>query len=205
VLAALVLVAPPLAGQATALWGGGLGLGIAQWSAIPGYSEHLTGTGFGAEGGARIGRGLLHLRYLSGALGPAAGNVPARDVVDARVGVGVQALTWLTLEAGPHVRAFSAAGATERWVLWEVRSRVEASLIGPEAIGHAEVWRAFSSTVNLADAIDYVQGGAIGLTFRSLKGPYRLGVDYEIEHAALNDGKRGETWEGLVVRLTIEP
>src|SRR3989441_13156293 len=53
------------------------------------------------------------------------------DLVEGTGMLGARPLTWLTLETGPHARAYSLAGSTQRWLFWELRAGAAAAFAGP--------------------------------------------------------------------------
>jgi hypothetical protein len=196
----VVLEVPLLAAQLELeAVGGGVGL----HSAVSAFSDHVTGPAFGVEGGAGMGMLFLDVRYLDGSLSPGVENLANHDVVDGRVDAGARPLPWLALDAGPHLRAYGGGGVTERWVLWELRGRADVSLISGIASGHLELSRALAASVNVPQPVDYAQGGAIGLTVRPGRAPYRLGLDYEIDDAEFTGVARHETFEAVFLHVGV--
>src|SRR2546429_2981928 len=87
---------------------------------------------------------------LEGRLEPRSGSTDTvpRDLVEARLLLGVQPVPWLTLGVGPHVRAFVFDTTTVRWVMWQARARVQGALPSPRLETDVELWYALSAKVN---------------------------------------------------------
>src|SRR4029077_13045328 len=92
---------------------------------------------FTGAGSAFLGQGALSLRrlqltvsYLQGALDPDGALGASRPLVEGTVLLGVRVLDWLTLETGPHARAYTLTAVTERWLFWELRARASSAFVG---------------------------------------------------------------------------
>lgn len=156
-------------------------------------------------GEARIARGrfLLGAGYLDGRLKADSASLPSRNLVEGRVFVGAEPWPWLTVTAGPLVRAYVTDTATERWVLWQARARLQGPLVGTKLATYVELWRALSAQVNLPDAVDRVQGGEAGIVFRPSQSKLWMRLAYRIDDAALGDGRRQETVEAISLAVGV--
>src|SRR5439155_68417 len=79
-------------------------------SQVPAGVDQFTGSAFLGQGALALGRVELSASYLQGTINPDGGTATARDLVEGTVLIGVHALDWLTLETGPHARAYTLAG-----------------------------------------------------------------------------------------------
>ena len=173
-------------------------------SEVPAGTDQFTGSAFLSEGALALGRLQLGISYLQGKLDPDAGNGGAsRDLVEGTVMLGYRPLDWLTLETGPHARAYSASGQTQRWVFWELRLRAAKPFIGTAVRGYAELWRAVAADANVPESFDHAQGGEAGMIVRLARAPLEATVAYRIDHAVLGGGARLETVDGVVIGVGL--
>lgn len=179
-------------------------LGGAVWlrTVIPGLTESFSGAAFGGAGDLSLARVGLTVSYIQGTLSSSGGS-PSRDLVDGKILAHYSPVDWLTLKAGPHVRSYVVSGATQRWVFWEARARVEGGLIGPVVGGYAELWRALGASVNLPQGFDHSQGGEIGVSLRPARGPIRARLAYQIDDSQLGGGARLETVQTLLAEFGV--
>src|SRR6266850_2402951 len=128
----------------------------------------FTGTGstFLGEGALSIGRLQLTVSYLQGTLDPDGTLGASRPLVEGTVLLGVRALDWLTLETGPHARAYTLTAGTERWLFWEL-------------------WRVVAADVNVPESFDHGQGCESGMIVRLARSPLEGPTDYRVEHGVL--------------------
>ena len=199
---AAVLAATTLDAQGPGLEVAGLGGGLGLRTATPGYTDRVTGTAAGLEGNALLGKAFLDASYLDGTLA-AGGGLASRDVVDGRVDAGLHPAPWLAIGGGAHLRAYATGAATERWVLWEVRTRATLGLINHLAEGEVELWRALAATVNLPQPFGHAQGGSIGLTIRPPATPWQVGLDYQVDDLEFAGAGQRETLEAVTVRVGL--
>src|SRR5881397_2710435 len=120
-------------------------------SQVPAGIDQFTGSAFLGQGAIALGRVELSVSYLQGTLTPDGGTAAARDLVEGTVRLGVRALDWLTLETGPHARAYSLTAGTERWLFWELRARAATAFVGSAVRGYAELWRVLGADVNVPE------------------------------------------------------
>jgi len=172
-------------------------------SEVPAGIEQFTGSAFLGEGALAMGRVALSISYLQGSLNHDGGTAAARDLVEGTVRLGVRALDWLTLEAGPHGRAYTLAGSTQRWLFWELRVRAARPFIGSAVQGYAELWRAVAADANVPEPFDHAQGGEAGMIVRLARAPFEGRLGYRIDHAVLGGGTRLETVDGVVIGVGL--
>src|SRR2546425_12465985 len=103
------------------------------------------GPAFLGQGALALGRLNLTASYLQGTLNPDGALGASRPLVEGTVLLGVRALDWLTLETGPHARAYSLTAGTERWLFWELRARASSAFVGSAVRGDRKSTRLNSS------------------------------------------------------------
>lgn len=174
-------------------------------SAVPGDTERFSGGAFLGAGSLTLGRVSLGVSYLQGKVDPAGVGGPgtSRDVVEGTVLLGVRPAAWLTLEAGPHARAYTLTGGTQRWLFWEVRARAATDFVGSAVRGYVEFWRALSADANVPEPFDHAQGGEVGMILRLSRSPLEARLGYRIDHAVLGGGTRLETVDGVVAGIGL--
>jgi hypothetical protein len=172
-------------------------------SQVPAGIDQFTGSAFLGQGALAIGRVELSVSYLQGTLNRDGGTGAGRDLVEGTVRLGVRALDWLTLETGPHARAYTLVGSTQRWLFWELRARAATAFVGSAAQGYAELWRALSADANVPEPFDHAQGGEAGMIVRLARAPFEARVAYRIDHAVLGGGTRLETVDGVVIGVGL--
>lgn len=190
--------APKLAfrGDAGMVWvrsdtGGG---GVAQ----------LRGPVLGGEGRLVFPTLAVGLGLLSGTVKPPGGGTAQRDLVEGRLFIAARALPWLEMSLGPAVRAYVTDSATERWVFWQARARVDAPVLPGRLTSYLEAWRAFSSQVNLTAGAGRVQGGEAGVVYRPPRRRFWLRLAYRVDDAALGTGGGlSETLEAISVAVGV--
>jgi hypothetical protein len=174
-------------------------------SALPGGTDQFSGAAFLGEGTLSLGRLSLGVSYLQGTLDPAGavGVGTSRDLVEGTVLLGVRPAAWLTLEGGPHARAYTLTSGTQRWLFWELRARAAAAFVGSAVRGYVELWRAVSADANVPEPFDHAQGGEVGMIVRLTRAPLQARVGYRIDHAVLGGGTRLETVDGVVAGVGL--
>jgi hypothetical protein len=161
------------------------------------------GSAFLGQGALSIGRLRLTVSYLQGTLDPDGTLGASRPLVEGTVLLGVRALDWLTLETGPHARAYTLTAGTERWLFWELRARASSAFVGSAVRGYAELWRVVAADVNVPESFDHGQGGEAGMIVRLARAPLEGRVGYRIDHAVLGGGTRLETVDGVVIGIGL--
>jgi len=194
----------PAAAQRPALGLAGRGVALRLRTEVPADTQVLTGLAFRIDGGAGLGPVRIDVEYAQGSLSSAGATVPREDIVDGHAMLGVRPLPWVTLDAGPHVRAYAIGGATQRWVLWEVRARAEGALIPGVITGFVGAWHAVSGSVNLPDSFDHAQGGEVGARLRPTRLPLAVELAYTIDATALGGVGRRAILEGLTVGIWFD-
>jgi len=174
-------------------------------SAVPAGVEEWSGTAFLGQGALTLGRLSLNVSYLQGTLDPAGvgAATTGRDLVEGTVLLGIRPAAWLTLRGGPHARAYTLTGGTQRWLFWEVGARAATAFVGSAVQGYAELWRAVSADANVPEPFDHAQGGEAGMILRLARAPLQARVGYRIDHAELGGGTRRETVDGVVVGVGL--
>src|SRR2546426_8897085 len=161
------------------------------------------GPAFLGQGALAIRRLKLTVSYLQGTLDPDGALGASRPLVEGTVLLGVRALDWLTLETGPHARAYTLTGGTERWLFWELRACAATAFVGSTVRGYAELWRVVAANVNVPESFDHAQGGEAGMILRLGRSPLDARGGYRIDHAVLHavpgGGKRLGTVDGVVI------
>lgn len=202
----IVTFALPLCARAqerptVALRGDAAGVWLRQ-DATPGAVFRLRGPALGAEARINYGPFTLGAGLLEGRLDDGTGGGMHRDLVEGRLAVAARALPWLEVSLGPLLRAYVTDSATERWVVWQGRARVEAPILATTLTSYVEGWRALSSRVSQPPvAAGRVQGGEAGVTYRPPHGPVWLRLAYRVDNAVLGAGS--ETVEAVSFSVGI--
>ena len=170
-------------------------------SAVPAGTDQFSGAAFLGEATLSLGRLSLGVSYLQGKLDPAgaAAAGTSRDLVEGTVLLGARPAAWLTLEGGPHARAYTITGGTQRWLFWELRARAATAFVDSAVRGYVELWRAVSADANVPEPFDHAQGAEVGMILRLARAPLEARVGYRIDHAVLGGGTRLETVDGVVI------
>jgi hypothetical protein len=148
--------------------------------------------------GLVVGGGILE-----GRLQPLVGAAAQRDLVQATLFVGARPLPWLELSAGPVVRAYVTDSASERWVLWQGRARVEAPIVAGSLASYAELWRTLASDVSLGPGAGRVQGGEAGVMFWPPETRFWVRLAYRVDDALVGNTARSETVEAVLVSVGV--
>src|SRR5690606_31362490 len=110
--------------------------------------------------------------------------------------LAVRALSWLTVSAGPHLRAFVTPTGTERWTRIEGRIAARSEVVPGVVEAEAEVWNALSSEVNLPDGASGARGARVGLVIDLARSPLALRLFYRVDRAQLTND-RAQVLEGV--------
>lgn len=159
----------------------------------------LSGTEFGGE--ARVGVGIvgLDLGYWQGSLSPKSGPASNEDIVEGKALLEIRPMSWFTVSAGPHARAYTTAAGTERWLTWRVQGRIEQDLVPATVRGYAEVWFVASGDVNVVQPFTSGRGGNVGLRLAPQHWPVWFTLGYGIEQIRLGGGSRLDTVDRVAV------
>lgn len=202
-LVATVVWAGPAAAQRLA---GSIGFAagsVRARSRVGAADELATGAVIGGEAGLRLGRVTVDLAYLQGTLSPDTGSAESRDYVEGDAFLSVMTVPGVVVSVGPHARAYITTTGTQRWLFWTARLRGERALIGSAVGGFLELWTAWSADVNVSERFGHATGGVVGMQVRIPRSPVYARLTYGIERAAMGDGARLETVEGLSVVLGV--
>jgi hypothetical protein len=185
-------------GDAAAVW-------LRQETA-PGVVQQLRGPALGAQGRVNYGPLTFGAGLIEGRLDAASGGTgggAARDLVEGRAFVAARPLPWLEVSLGPLLRAYVTDSATERWVVWQGRARIDAPILTARLTSFVELWRGLSSRVTFPPFLaGRVQGGEAGVVYKPPRGPLWWRLAYRVDDALLGGGPGGsETVE--VVSLSV--
>ena len=161
----------------------------------------LRGPVFGGEGRLVFNGFSVGLGLSSGTL-QTADQAIKRDLIEGRLVVAARPLPWLEMSVGPFVRAYVTDSATERWVFWQARARVEAPIVTASLTSYVELWRALSSDVNLVAGAGRVQGGEVGVVYRPPQRPFWLRLAYRLDDAAVR-ARGSETLEAITLSFVV--
>lgn len=177
--------------------------GAAQFVWVRNDTAQRRGPVLAGEGRVTLQGLSLTASLLEGRLQSVTSGTP-RDLVEARVAIAGRPVPWLELAAGPVVRAYVADSTTERWVFWQARARVDAPIVVASLTSYVELWRTFSSQVNLATPAGRVQGGEAGVVYQLPRNPVWVRLGYRIDDAAVG-AVGSETLEAITfaVGMTV--
>lgn len=168
-------------------------------------TQQFTGSTFRGAGALALGRWHLTVSYLQGSLhsDDASAVGASRDLIEGTAFVGARAFPWLTLETGPHARAYTLPSGTQRWLFWELRARAAWVFVGSAVQGYTELWRAVAADANVPESFDHAQGGEAGMIVHLSRSPLEGRIGYRIDHAVLGGGSRNETVDGVVIGVGV--
>ena len=161
----------------------------------------LRGPMFGGEGRMVFNGFSLGVGLSSGTL-QTADQAVKRDLIEGRLVVAARPVPWLEMSVGPFVRAYVTDTVTERWVFWQARARVEAPIVTASLTSYVELWRAWSSDVNLVAGAGRVQGGEAGVVYRPPQRPFWLRLSYRLDDAAVR-ARGSETLEAISLAIMV--
>jgi hypothetical protein len=167
-------------------------------------SQLLEGSVLGAKASFSFRRLQLEGRYTEGSLVPS-GLIGAEDekYVDALVIARVNVNPYLSLGAGPHLRAFVTPAGTARWSRMELHARTEGELINGLARVRIDAWFAASASANVQTGGSGAMGGEAGLLLRIPNTPTALHLMYTADRATFANGG-AEFVEGIRVGLVLD-
>jgi hypothetical protein len=206
-----VVLSGPGAAQSGAFRFGLVSSSLKRVAPVTGAQEY-SGLGWTLDGAFGVGIVTLGIRYLQSSLGndSVAENT---DLIEGETLLWVAPVRWANLGFGPHLRSYARDGATERWVLWELRARGNATLLSPRVSGYAELWTVVGGSLNSAAPFGGGRGleGGLRLDYPRwpigvpLIGrlPFSVRVRYRVERLTLEDDARTETVEQFGVAFGI--
>jgi hypothetical protein len=163
----------------------------------------MRGPAVAAEARVHVSGFILGGGVLEGRLQPVGGPAAQRDLVQGTLFVGARPMPWLELSAGPVVRAYVTDSASERWVLWQARARVDAPIVAGSLATYAELWRAVASAVSLGPGAGRVQGGEAGVLFQPPQTRFWVRLAYRVDDALVGSVARSETVEAVLVSVGV--
>ena len=161
----------------------------------------MRGPTVAAEAGVQLSGVIVGVGLLEGRLQSVDGTPGRRDLVQGAVFAGVRPVPWLELSGGPVVRAYVTDSASERWVLWQARARVDAPIVAGSLTSYAELWRAVTSAVSLGPGAGRVQGGEAGVLFQPPQKRFWVRLAYRVDDALVGGVARSETLEAVLVSV----
>lgn len=204
------------------LWVGTSASATTTRSAFAGGRFAFNGFVFAAAGRAALYGVKIHGEYAQGTLSLRDGDA-RRQYVEGYFFVGISplpALPSLEFMAGPHVRTTISDAPLElpgtedplqhplrqRWVLWEIRGRIDLPIYNLQAAPgtlriFAEGRAAPFGSVNLPDPFDNARGGATGLELRMDDPRITARLAYAIDEIRLEPALRRETTEAITIAI----
>jgi hypothetical protein len=205
----LVLAALLWAGPAAAQLPGFLGsvdLSLARQhfqSSFSGGAESLNGALMSGRIGIAFRPVSVDVSYAQGRLASGDGTSPARSVVEAIAMVSRRVTPWLLLKAGPHMRAYSAPGSTERWVMWELHAHADEPVITGVLAAYLEGWIAPIASANVDPGGSSARGAEVGVTLRHPDSPLWARLAFVVDQASLKSNARTESLQSVVVSVGL--
>lgn len=167
-------------------------------------SQLLEGSVLGAKASFSFRRLQIEGRYAEGSIVPS-GIIGAEDekYVDALAIARVRVGPYLSLGAGPHLRAFVTPAGTARWSRIELHARTEGELINGLARVRVDAWFAASASANVQEGGKGAMGGEAGLLVRIPNTPTALHLMYTADRATFANGG-SEFVEGVRIGLVLD-
>lgn len=164
----------------------------------------LSGPVLGAGARVSLARFELEGHYAEGSLSPdGSGSTASESFVDARLAARVRLLSWLSVGAGPHIRAFVTPSGTARWQRLELTGRVTSELINDLALLVVDAWIAPMAESNVQGGGTGARGGEAGLLLRIPGTPTAVQLSYFADRGSYANGG-GEFLEGVRVALVLD-
>ena len=124
------------------------------------------------------------------------------DVAQVSLNAGIPAATWLIVDGGVRLRAYSSPVARQRWTMLRVGAEARLEFLGGSVAGIARLHYLPSVTVRGLGAPDVAVAAAAGMDYRL--GPTTLRVLYDLERVDFperNGTQRLEQLSGLSLTL----
>ncbi|HTT67479.1 MAG TPA: hypothetical protein VMF70_05570 [Gemmatimonadales bacterium] len=204
-LLAGLLRAAPLAAQLPQFLGS-VDLGLARQhfaSSYPGGAESLTGALMYGQVGIALRPLAVDVSYAQGRLASSSASAAARSVAEASILVSGRVTPWLLLKAGPHLRAYSAPGSTERWVTWEAHAHADEEVIAGVLAASLEGWVAVIANANVDPGGSGARGAEAGVTMRIPGSALWARLAYAVDQASLKSGARTEALQSVLVSVGV--
>lgn len=203
-LALATAVPAPVQGQSPLRVSGGATLAQLRVRSVdPAANESLRAPALGLEGSVTWHRLALRARYAEARLPRAPSNIEERDTVEGEIALAVRTWPWLQAGTAIHGRSYQSPTRRQRWVWWDLFLAGNLSILSDAVHGYAELRRAITADVNVAERWDYSAGGEVGMLFALPSLPVWLRTGYQIQFHKFADNTRRELVDGLTVMLGV--
>lgn len=167
-------------------------------------TQILSGPVLGARASVAFRRLQIEGQYGQGSLSPdGIGSTATEEYADARVIARLRITPWLSVGAGPHLRAFVTPSGTARWSRVEVHTRFTSELINDVALLVLDAWIAPSAESNVQGGGSGARGGEAGIFLRIPGTPSALHLSYMADRGAYTNGG-GEFVEGVRAAIVLD-
>lgn len=167
-------------------------------------TQVLSGTVLGARASVAFTRLQIEGQYSEGLLSPdGVGSSATEDYVDARVTARLRVTPWLSVGAGPHLRAFVTPSGTARWSRIEVHARFTSELINDIALLVFDTWYAPTAESSVQGGGTGARGGEAGVFLRIPGTPSALHLSYLADRGTFSNGG-GEFVEGVRAAIVLD-
>jgi hypothetical protein len=223
-LAALAFAAlsQPIAAQRADIFLGAYGASVTSTSTTNSRTARFTGFLAGGQGRLRLGFLAMEFGYGEGTLDPESTGTP-RKLVDGYAFAGLAPVSFFQILAGARAHSFDPVnppdlnigigtrppgGPSERWLVWQVLSRLDAPLLEfrePQVTLHAfaEGRLGFRADIDADGPFDRARGGEVGLTVRFNTPPVALRFSYEMDETAIDGLRRAENIEAITFAVGL--
>jgi len=144
---------------------------------------------FGASGRLQYRRFTLDAWYAQGTLAPDAATLgDDEDLAEGAFLLRVSVLPWLSVGAGPRLRAFITPAGTSHWTRVELHARVDRDVVAGFAQADLGLWYAPVATATAQGGGSGAVGGEAGLTLQAPRSPLAVRLSYSADHATFASG-----------------